>query len=580
MKPFLLLLFLLSCAAYAQGAAQCSQTLTFTGAGTGTVINTTSGSTAGCVGWRLTWSVTGFTAAQIQLEGSQDNSTFAAFTGSVVIEGSNPTNWTAATASNTIVVRASQPYIQVNVVSVGGGPGTVKTTLYGYVGTSAQMDAGSIIPVPLTVPLGGTGDTTLAAHGVLIGEGTNPIAVTSPGVSPQCFISNGATVDPSFQPCPFAGSLTYYLTDTASSVATYLQQTIAPFTPKTTLPFASEPIGTDVLQNWATNAGVPGLPFIPAGVYTFHIHAAKTGGGNAVLFAEFWEVSSVGVDIAKIGTTEVSDLLPGTEHEFVLQFVDGNVYPLASTASRIVCRVFATVTAFATDIALYVGDEADSHISLPANVVDVSNYVPYTGAVANVVLGAHGLSAGLGGVGAVDFSAGSSSVPARTGTGSPVGTNCSKVGDVFFQTDATAGENFWLATTFGTPCTWSQITGIATNGGHVLTAGFDGAGVPLLPGKVAYMTMPYACTLAAWNITVDTGTATVDVWKRASGTAIPTVANSITNGAPPTIAANTAVHSTAVGTWTTQAVTANDIFGFNLSAVSSATLVNLSLQCN
>ena len=580
MKPFLLLLFLLSCAAYAQGAAQCSQTLTFTGAGTGTVINTTSGSTAGCVGWRLTWSVTGFTAAQIQLEGSQDNSTFAAFTGSVVIEGSNPTNWTAAICveydcrSGLATIHSGERGFgrwragdcQNDALRVRRDLGTNGRRI----NYSSSVDGAAR----------GTGDTTLAAHGVLIGEGTNPIAVTSPGVSPQCFISNGATVDPSFQPCPFAGSLTYYLTDTASSVATYLQQTIAPFTPKTTLPFASEPIGTDVLQNWATNAGVPGLPFIPAGVYTFHIHAAKTGGGNAVLFAEFWEVSSTGVDIAKIGTTEVSDLLPGTEHEFVLQFVDGNVYPLASTSSRIVCRVFATVTAFATDIALYVGDEADSHISLPANVVDVSNYVPYTGAVANVALGAHSLSAGLGGVGAVDFSGSASSVPARTGTGSPVGTNCSKVGDVFFQTDATAGENFWLATTFGTPCTWSQITGIATNGGHVLTAGFDGGGVPLLPGKVAYMTMPYACTLAAWNITVDTGTATVDVWKRASGTAIPTVANSITNGAPPTIAANTAVHSTAVGSWTTQAVTANDIFGFNLSAVSSATLVNLSLQCN
>ena len=47
--------------------------------------------TQGCVGWRLTWTVTGFSGATIQIEGSQDNSSWVAFSGAVVIEGSNPT---------------------------------------------------------------------------------------------------------------------------------------------------------------------------------------------------------------------------------------------------------------------------------------------------------------------------------------------------------------------------------------------------------------------------------------------------------------------------------------------------------
>jgi hypothetical protein len=51
----------------------------------------------------------------------------------------------------------------------------------------------------LTVPGGGTGQTTLTAHGVLIGEGASAIAATSPGTAGQVLTSNGAGADPSFQ---------------------------------------------------------------------------------------------------------------------------------------------------------------------------------------------------------------------------------------------------------------------------------------------------------------------------------------------------------------------------------------------
>lgn len=103
----LLLIPLLTFGLWAQGTPNCSQALSFTGATAGASINTISGAAAGCAGWRLTWSVTGFTAVTVQLEGSQDNSTWNAFGSTLVQEGTNPTNWTASTASNTIVVRAS-----------------------------------------------------------------------------------------------------------------------------------------------------------------------------------------------------------------------------------------------------------------------------------------------------------------------------------------------------------------------------------------------------------------------------------------------------------------------------------------
>ena len=51
----------------------------------------------------------------------------------------------------------------------------------------------------VTVPKGGTGDVTLTAHGVLIGNGTGAVAVTGAGTAGQVLTSNGAAADPTFQ---------------------------------------------------------------------------------------------------------------------------------------------------------------------------------------------------------------------------------------------------------------------------------------------------------------------------------------------------------------------------------------------
>lgn len=46
---------------------------------------------------------------------------------------------------------------------------------------------------------GGTGVSTLTAHGVVLGNGTSAVAVTGAGTAGQVLISNGASADPTFQ---------------------------------------------------------------------------------------------------------------------------------------------------------------------------------------------------------------------------------------------------------------------------------------------------------------------------------------------------------------------------------------------
>jgi hypothetical protein len=59
-----------------------------------------------------------------------------------------------------------------------------------------------------TVPNGGTGVATLAAHGVLLGAGTSAVVVSGAGTAGQVLMSNGAAADPTFQaaPVPYTGA--------------------------------------------------------------------------------------------------------------------------------------------------------------------------------------------------------------------------------------------------------------------------------------------------------------------------------------------------------------------------------------
>jgi hypothetical protein len=67
--------------------------------------------------------------------------------------------------------------------------------------------------------------------------------------------------------------------------------------------------------------------------------------------------------------------------------------------------------------------------------------------------------------GTLDASGAASTLPHRTGTGSPVGRDsCGKPGETYFQTDAPAGQNVWGCMAAGTPGTWNQMTASLVTG--------------------------------------------------------------------------------------------------------------------
>jgi len=102
-------------------------------------------------------------------------------------------------------------------------------------------------------------------------------------------------------------------------------------------------------------------------------------------------------------------------------------------------------------------------------------------------------------------------------------------------------------------------------------------GAPKLGKQKGYFICPADGQIRGWGFAVDTGTATVEVWKVASGAASPTSANSIST-AGVSISSGTAVESTTLTDFTTTSVTAGDIFAFNLSAFSGCSEITFQLN--
>lgn len=96
-------------------------------------------------------------------------------------------------------------------------------------------------------------------------------------------------------------------------------------------------------------------------------------------------------------------------------------------------------------------------------------------------------------------------------------------------------------------------------------------------GLTTYVRVPYAGTISRWDIIANaSATCTIDIWKAAG--ALPTVANTITAAAKPSLSAATTNSSTTLTGWTTT-VSVGDVLGFNMQSVSgSASEITITLK--
>lgn len=150
-----------------------------------------------------------------------------------------------------------------------------------------------------------------------------------------------------------------------------------------------------------------------------------------------------------------------------------------------------------------------------------------------------------------------------------------RLGSLSNHTDVAATAN-----TLGGFLRWSGT--IWTNGLILITnavgGGFDGSGAVIAAGTKAYASVDKAGTIYEWEIIANgsSPTCTIDVWKIAAGTAIPTIANTIM-GTKPALASGNVLRSSTTTGWTTLALAKGDILVFNVDACTVATQLQFKL---
>lgn len=92
------------------------------------------------------------------------------------------------------------------------------------------------------------------------------------------------------------------------------------------------------------------------------------------------------------------------------------------------------------------------------------------------------------------------------------------------------------------------------------------------------LTIPFGCTITEWTMLADvSGSAVIDIWKDTYANYPPTVADTITGSAKPTISASTKGQSSTLTGWTTT-IAAGDTLRFNVDSASTLNRVTLSLK--
>jgi len=111
-----------------------------------------------------------------------------------------------------------------------------------------------------------------------------------------------------------------------------------------------------------------------------------------------------------------------------------------------------------------------------------------------------------------------------------------------------------------------------------LTYVIDGGGATITTGIKGDLEIPFGCTIQSWTLLGDqSGSIVIDIWKDTYANYAPTIADTITASAKPTISAALKGQSSTLTGWTT-AVAAGDILRFNVDSVTSLTRVTISIK--
>jgi hypothetical protein len=174
---------------------------------------------------RMTVDSSGVTATAFigPLTGNAATATKWATARNLALTGDGTATFASVDGSAAVSTALTFATVNSNVGSYGSASAVATLTVNGKgLVTAAGQTTISItdanLSAAVSVAKGGTGDTTLTAHGVLIGQGASPVAVTTAGTVAYPLVSGGAGADPAFALLSVAGGGTGAVTFTDGGV--------------------------------------------------------------------------------------------------------------------------------------------------------------------------------------------------------------------------------------------------------------------------------------------------------------------------------------------------------------------------
>jgi hypothetical protein len=156
------------------------------------------------------------------------------------------------------------------------------------------------------------------------------------------------------------------------------------------------------------------------------------------------------------------------------------------------------------------------------------------------------------------------------------------------QTEVLAGNAFTGRTITGTANHITVTNGDGVSGNPTLDLGsrittdtrsltIDGGGSTITTGRRGAIEIPFTCTITAVRVFADqTGSIVLDIWKDTYTNYPPTIGDSITASAKPTISSATKSEDTTLAGWTLN-ITAGDVLVVYVDSCTSITQATISL---
>lgn len=164
---------------------------------------------------------------------------------------------------------------------------------------------------------------------------------------------------------------------------------------------------------------------------------------------------------------------------------------------------------------------------------------------------------------------------APSGSGDVVGPS-SSVDLEYALFDGTTGKLLERATGTGFARATSGVASFAKLK-RTVTLVIDGGGSAITTGVKGYVSVPVACTITKARLLADqSGSIVIDVWRDTYANYPPTVADTITAAAKPTLSSAIKSEDSTLTGWTTS-ISAGDVFGFNVDSATTVTRVILEL---